>query len=117
MIVTLPAGLQSIGDSAFVRCPNLWHVLYKGSEEMWDAISVNYNNQHLTSAAHHYNYNGSGEPDVENKICSVCFGDCDHVWNDGVVKKEPTCTEDGQMRYTCGKCEKTKSEAISALGH
>lgn len=39
-----------------------------------------------------------------------------HVWNDGIVTKEPTCTEAGEKIYTC-TCGDTKTEPIQALGH
>lgn len=38
------------------------------------------------------------------------------VWDDGVVTKEPTCTEDGEKTYTNTNGE-TKTETIPALGH
>ena len=40
-----------------------------------------------------------------------------HTWNEGVVTKEPTCTEAGVKTYTCTVCKETKTEAIEALGH
>lgn len=40
-----------------------------------------------------------------------------HTWNEGVVTKEPTCTEAGVKTYTCTVCGETKTEAIEALGH
>ena len=120
-VVVIPKSVYQINRDAFSWCTNLWHVLYTGSKSQWKRITIQGSTQNsnycLESATRHYKCDGTEVTDVVNKICSVCSGDCDHVWNDGVVKKEPTCTEDGQMRYTCGKCEKTKSEAISALGH
>lgn len=40
-----------------------------------------------------------------------------HNWDEGVVTKEPTCTETGIKTYTCTECNGTKTEEISALGH
>lgn len=40
-----------------------------------------------------------------------------HNWDEGVVTKEPTCTEAGIKTYTCTECNGTKSEEIPALGH
>ena len=40
-----------------------------------------------------------------------------HVWNDGEVKKEATCTEEGSKLYTCIVCGDTKTEVIPAAGH
>ena len=41
----------------------------------------------------------------------------EHSWDDGVITKQPTCTEDGVMTYTCTVCEKTKTADIPATGH
>jgi len=42
-----------------------------------------------------------------------------HDWNEGIVTKAATCTEDGIMTYTCKDedCEETYTEKISATGH
>lgn len=40
-----------------------------------------------------------------------------HEWDDGVIKLEATCTEDGIMLFTCKDCGETKEEAIEAAGH
>lgn len=41
----------------------------------------------------------------------------DHTWDNGVVSKDPTCTEKGSKTYTCAVCQKTKTEEIPATGH
>ena len=38
----------------------------------------------------------------------------EHAWNEGVVTKEATCTENGEKLYTCGNCGATKTETIPA---
>ncbi|MBQ6549888.1 MAG: hypothetical protein IJL78_00585 [Lachnospiraceae bacterium] len=40
-----------------------------------------------------------------------------HKWNDGVVTKQPTCTEKGIKTFTCTDCGETKTEDIPATGH
>lgn len=40
-----------------------------------------------------------------------------HTWNNGIVTKEPTDSEDGEMTYTCTVCGETKTETILAIGH
>ena len=40
-----------------------------------------------------------------------------HNWDEGVVTREPTCTETGIKTYTCTECNGTKTEEIPALGH
>lgn len=40
----------------------------------------------------------------------------DHSWDDGVITKEATQTEDGEKTYTCRICSATKTEVIAKLG-
>ena len=40
-----------------------------------------------------------------------------HTWNEGVVTKEPTCTELGVRTFTCTVCHNTRTEVIEALDH
>lgn len=41
-----------------------------------------------------------------------------HVWpEDGVVTKTATCTENGEITWTCTVCGGTKTQLISKLGH
>ena len=48
-------------------------------------------------------------------LCSC--GKCDHEWNDGVITKEPTCTANGIMTYTCQKCDETRKIATDLAPH
>ena len=41
----------------------------------------------------------------------------EHVWNDGEISKDSTCTEAGEKVYTCKVCGETKTEEVAALGH
>ena len=41
---------------------------------------------------------------------------CTHEWRE-TSRTDPTCTVDGSVKYTCSKCEKTKTETLSKLGH
>ncbi|MBQ4582864.1 MAG: cell wall-binding repeat-containing protein [Oscillospiraceae bacterium] len=51
----------------------------------------------------------------------VCANDATHVlsenckWDEGVVTKEPTVTEKGELVYTCTVCGSTKSEEVPVL--
>lgn len=38
-----------------------------------------------------------------------------HNWNEGTIVKEATYTEEGEILYTCSKCNETKTEAIPTL--
>ena len=41
----------------------------------------------------------------------------EHNWDDGSITKEPTCTEPGEILYTCTTCGQTKSEVLPLAGH
>lgn len=41
----------------------------------------------------------------------------EHNWNDGVQTDAPTCTEPGEILYTCPDCNATRTEEIPALDH
>ncbi len=43
--------------------------------------------------------------------------DHNHQWDEGTVTKEATCTEDGEMTYTCAICGETATTGIAATGH
>ena len=38
-----------------------------------------------------------------------------HAWDDGVVSKEATYDEEGELTYTCSACARTKTERIAKL--
>ncbi len=40
-----------------------------------------------------------------------------HNYDDGVITKEATCTEDGIITYRCGLCGDTYTETVEATGH
>ena len=62
-----------------------------------------------------------------DQVCAVCgetvsTGEAipalGHDWDDGVVTKAPTCTEDGVLTYICTHdASHMRTEAIPALGH
>ena len=56
--------------------------------------------------------NGSG---VSNQAITVTFYYCGHAYE--ISTTPPTCTEDGEVRYTCSVCGDVKSDALPAPGH
>ena len=48
---------------------------------------------------------------------NVVYSDINHIWDNGTIIKEATCTEPGIKTYTCTICNKTKTETVAALGH
>ena len=53
-----------------------------------------------------------GDTKVEDKVPAL-----DHKWDDGVVTKEATEENDGEMLFTCIRCPETKTEVISKQEH
>ena len=45
------------------------------------------------------------------------YNGCTHDWGTGAVTREPDCTTDGRITYTCALCRDTYQTAIPALGH
>lgn len=42
---------------------------------------------------------------------------CEHVWSDGEVRVEATCSNEGEIVYKCETCGKREKETIDALAH
>ena len=59
------------------------------------------------NSTHHWN---------ECSVCKQTTEKVEHVWNEGLVTKEPTCTEVGVKTFTC-ECGATKTEEIPMLEH
>ena len=41
----------------------------------------------------------------------------EHIWDEGTVTGEPTCTEAGEQTYACTDCGETRTEEITRTGH
>ena len=64
---------------------------------------------------------GDSNHNVANKTITVSVkekeSECVHEWDKGIVQKDATCTESGEILYTCKKCGITKIVTINSLGH
>ena len=63
---------------------------------------------------------------TEGSKCSVCgtvitaqqeIPALGHAWDEGVETKAPTCTEAGEKKFTCSRCQETKTETIAMKPH
>ena len=53
--IVIPKSVTFIGNSAFYKCSSITDVYYYGgTEDMWNAITIEADNESLTSAARHY---------------------------------------------------------------
>ena len=123
--VVIPATVTEIGCKAFLTSDAITDVYFKGTEEQWNAIIVDNDNETLLNATIHYNYvecehnfetTVVTEPTCINRgytthICSICnesyvdsfleFAECpDYV----EVIWQPTCTTPGYISYECPVC-------------
>lgn len=93
--VEIPDSVASIGSNAFYNCTALKNVYYSScSEAKWNSISIQSGNDDLKNAAMHYS---------------------DHRWDEGVITKPATRTEEGEKTFTCTICQTTRTETIPAL--
>lgn len=63
-------------------------------------------------------YRGNTTVNAANTTASfrfACYTLSAHVWDDGVVTKEPSVAEDGAKRYTCLLCGEEKEEPLPTL--
>ena len=129
---TIPASVMAIGLQAFEDCEKLWHVLYTGTEEQWNTITLGDGNDGLLSVTRHYNAKGDEVIAVNKTTCTEkIFCECTicgavlseeipgggHNMGNWTTTKEATCTEDGSKSRTCSKCDHTETEVIAATGH
>ncbi|MBQ7714734.1 MAG: leucine-rich repeat protein [Clostridia bacterium] len=97
--VTIPSSVTSIQHFAFYGCTSLTDTYYYGTQEQWNAITIeSYNNPLYKNI--HFNYGGTVN---------------DHDYT--TVTVPATCTVNGYTTYTCTKCGDTFSITIPALGH
>ena len=115
--VKLPASLTNVADSAFADAIGLWHVLYAGTENQWNAVVIGSGNDNLQNAMRHYSYTGEETVDAVEKICEICIASCTHQWDEGEITKAPGCTTSGKALYRCELCNVTESRTLKSLGH
>lgn len=135
--VVIPKSVANVANGAFNRCSSLTDVYYSGTEQEWNHIIIDENNEYLTSANMHFLYgheHSFGEwierssltcttNGEEYRICSSCGEEETriataegHIYNSVVTP--PTCLEDGYTTHTCPNCNDSYTDSLtSALGH
>lgn len=103
------------GNKEYYTCTcGTWFWDEAGQSEIADKNSVR-----IPATGHDF---GEWQKDETNhwKVCGNCGIEADravHTWNDGVVTKEPTDTEQGEKIYTCMICGQTRKEEMSPTEH
>ena len=64
-----------------------------------------------------YDNAGGNRHTVSCKRCYADLGTEQHAWDDGVVIKEPTCTETGYKSYSCKLCNLRMEDEIPKISH
>ena len=137
-IVYIPDTVTSVGEAAF-DCSGwneddffdpefenpgcIWHVMYEGTEQEWNAILWDVENIDVSYAdVIHYNCNGTEIVDRETKVCSIC--DCTHSVCETVVENatDVTCVQDGYYEEVvycteCGSVISRTRHTVEATGH
>ena len=75
-----------------------------------ESITINYEN-HIHDFDEVWSYNNYNHWHACE--CKAKSDNGSHVWDDGVVTKEPAMTSKGEKTFTCKTCEKTKTEKIN----
>ncbi|MCH5263912.1 MAG: hypothetical protein J1F42_13465 [Lachnospiraceae bacterium] len=44
-------------------------------------------------------------------------GECEHEYDNGIISKETTCTEEGEKTFTCSLCGEIKTESVAKKEH
>ena len=111
--VAIPDSVTTISDYAFYLCAGLTKVIYCGTEQQWNQISIGYDNSKLTNASRRYH-------DYQNGACTICgaAGVHEHTWENGVCT---ACGEAENHDHTwengaCTGCEQVLAEAIELSG-
>ena len=86
----------------------------------WDCKTCEYTRKKPIAKLEHV-FAGTYEQAGTSKHAKVCteghtYDAEPHAFDEGIVVKEPTCTDDGEKKFTC-VCGLTKKEAIPATGH
>lgn len=137
--ITIPVSVTVVGNSSFTDCSLLTNVYYTGTEEDWNKIDDYGDNAplydatiHYNSTVHTHNYVKVGDVaktcDVDGYTQYTCIcghsykGDyveaVGHIYDNGVVTTNPTCTVDGVKTFTCLTCGGgTYTEPVPHSGH
>ena len=100
--VSITNSVLSLGDSSFYGCSSLTDVYFAGTEEQW-------NNSIWMFCVE--------QGDFANATIHFAQGTHKHEWVNGVITKAPSCSETGEMTYSCTGCDEKLVEEMAMQNH
>ena len=137
--ITINGAKTELFSDAFRGCRNLTKIIsYSCSyaKKYYDSLSADQKNQITFEFIKENEHEFSSEKEtikeptctekgIKANKCNICgvidesskeeipaYG---HKWNNGVITKQATETEEGEIKYTCRRCNETKTEPIPKL--
>ncbi len=100
--LNLPASITEISADAFSDYTAETEINFGGTQEEWQALISGINNDKIKNATVNYQ----------------TYPECKtHTLDEGVVTKNPSCSEEGETTYTCIVCGAKETEKIDKTAH
>ena len=106
----------SIPEEAFSGCAALERVFFCGTDSEWDSVKKNdkwmSGHRNVEFSFHDCSWESTDETHLG--FCSRCDAviESPHLWDNGIITKQPTHLETGIKVYSCIVCEKSKDTAL-----
>ena len=115
--VTVPAPHEHQWDEGKVTTPAT--CTQDGVKTFTCSVCKQTKTETIKASGHQYNTTWIKDETHHWHICSKCAAidkKVEHKWGEGIQTKDPTCTVDGELTFTCSECNGTKTEPVVA-GH
>ncbi|MBQ6313972.1 MAG: hypothetical protein IJI11_00040 [Mogibacterium sp.] len=89
----------------------------EGSIDTIEVSGLTGENTSITPDGESVSVSGASSVDIKEYSIITTEDEHTHTWDECVITKAPTCTENGIQTYTCTDCGETKTESIPATGH
>lgn len=99
--VVIPSSVTSVGYKAFQDCNSLTDVYFGGSEEQWNAISIDRRNRFLTNATIHYKSTGPVDEKKNIQNTEVTGVQESYTYTGGAITPE-VVVKDGSSTLVAG---------------